>query len=171
MHSFYWQRLLDHESSSAFDTVTSIKVPVPCRPDEQWPTPAPSTQHTITSAPLSLPLKMSRTAELSRPEGDDCSQPMSPMAVDEHDSKESSESPDHERDGDGGSPVEIFHKKFDKLRKHTIAENKAMEEDSSPEESRVNTLILKTFYFQMHVKIYFINNQLFSNACKHLLHQ
>ncbi|XP_033728455.1 uncharacterized protein LOC117317690 [Pecten maximus] len=77
------------DDNSAFDSVSSIRIPVPCRP-QQWPNPTPTPSH---------------PKEPEEPK-DDMEEPMSPMSTDQAD--------------DDNPPVEVFHKKFDKLRKHMI---------------------------------------------------
>ncbi|OWF42026.1 uncharacterized protein LOC110461666 [Mizuhopecten yessoensis] len=81
------------DDNSAFDSVSSIRIPVPCTP-QQWPNPA-----AMSSQQSELCLD---DAKLK----DNVEEPMSPMSVDQL--------------GDENPPIEMFHKKFDKMRKHMI---------------------------------------------------
>ncbi|XP_060074252.1 ecdysone-induced protein 75B, isoforms C/D-like [Ylistrum balloti] len=73
--------------NSAFDNVSSIRIPVPCRP-QQWPTPSKPAEHCQEESKEAV------------------EEPTSPMATDQCE--------------DENPPVEVFHKKFDKMRKHMI---------------------------------------------------
>lgn len=94
-----------NDDNSAFDSVSSIRIPVPCRP-QQWPTPA--------AAASSHPKEPEESKE-------DLAEPMSPMSTDQNE--------------EDTPPVEVFHKKFDKLRKHLIQPTEGDSDQKQPSQS------------------------------------